>query len=509
MAEEISPKQQQPLDNLIEEQLENEVTSDEETEENDSGQLLSMDKNSNLHFSAAFGMIDTMKQDLESSDQKIDAENFMGWTPLMMAIRNGHIEAVKLLLEKGADITRKNKLGVNCFNLSIANGNHELVDTVLCHMLKGGISRNRIQENLSPISLAIVFKKTHLLRILISQGFDLNAITWKTGLTPLMFAAAVSADKIISVLELKGANAKARNYMGVNYQDILQWRRHGLENMRRNCNVSKPKLSLPPIDIRNKPTASTKVSPEEQIVDAVITKPMIEKMASPIPSGNSQLTNENKECTMEVCGVTPSILVTQEVCAATESSNFNVDENIANDENDQNQINRVEGHIPPINVIKPHHVAPTRSTKDKKFVQPLAVRNDSPTIHHSYQYQSPYNGLPCPLYIPVMNSPYVSSPVTPIMIPSPYPNFMTSVGDLPQNSPMNVMPPPQNQYQCGPPGPSIFFPSPMTRPDPNFAYDTNAVNPNPNSFNGSPMFYAVYPNIPNMQNVYSIPGPKP
>ncbi|XP_044764887.1 uncharacterized protein LOC123321390 [Coccinella septempunctata] len=506
MAEEISSKQQQPAENFTEEQLENDVMSDEELEENNSEQNLSMDKNSRLHFSAAFGKIDTIKQDLESPDQKIDAENFMGWTPLMMAIRNGHIEAVKLLLEKGADITKKNKLGMNCFNLSIANGNLELVDTVLRHMLKGGISRNRIQETLSPISLAIVFKKTHLLRMLISQGFNPNAMTSKTGLTPLMFAAAVSANKIISVLEEKGANAKARNYMGIHYQDILQWRRHGLENMRGNCNVTKPELTLTPIDIRNEPTASTNINLEAQMVDAVTTIPIVEEMAGLIPSGSNPVTEGNKDCTMELCG---GVFVSQEVCVATESSNLDVDENIANDENDQNQTNRMEGHFPPINVTKPHHVAPTASTKDKKFPQPLTIRNDSPIIHHPYQYQSPYNGLPCPLYIPVMNSSYVSSPVTPIMIPSPYPNFVTSVGDMSQNSPMNVMPPPQNQYQCGPPGPSIFFPSPMTRPDPNFAYDANAVNPVPNSYNGSPMFYAVYPNIPNMRNVYSLPGPKP
>lgn len=72
---------------------------------------VSMDKNTNLHFSSATGIIDQMKEDLKDKNQKIDAENFMGWTPLMFAVRNGQIEATKLLLEKGADVTKKNNMG--------------------------------------------------------------------------------------------------------------------------------------------------------------------------------------------------------------------------------------------------------------------------------------------------------------------------------------------------------------------------------------------------------------
>lgn len=70
---------------------------------------------------------------------------------------------------------------MNIFNLSVAAGNIELMDMILTHMLKGGISKNFIQENLSPISLSIILKKNYLTRYLIAQKFDINCATAKTG----------------------------------------------------------------------------------------------------------------------------------------------------------------------------------------------------------------------------------------------------------------------------------------------------------------------------------------
>lgn len=309
-----------------------------------------------------------------------------------------------------------------------------------------------------------------------------------------MFAAAVSAEKIIPVLEVKGADTKARNYMGVNHQEIIQWRRHGLENMK-GVVKPKPKFSLPTISVKT----VNEVSQETPPAAVVTTKPIVssvEKMASPIPPETNKKMDDNMEAAGETVTLPePKIFIKQEVIAR--SSNVDNQEIHFNDENDQNQMNQM--------MTNPNLLVQAKARKDKRVVQP-SLRNDSPIIQHAFNFQSPYNGLPCPLYFPVLNSPYgapVPSPVTPMMIHSPFPNMMAAIGDMPQNTPLNVNG--QNPFQF-PPGPPVFFPGPVPRPDMNYAYDSTTATPNPGGYPGSPFFYTVYPPMP---NVYPVPGPGP
>jgi ankyrin repeat protein len=61
-----------------------------------------------LHYAAAAGDLDIMRLLLEQHAY-IDAESPTGTTPLMLAAQEGQEEAVKLLLEEGADATLKDR----------------------------------------------------------------------------------------------------------------------------------------------------------------------------------------------------------------------------------------------------------------------------------------------------------------------------------------------------------------------------------------------------------------
>lgn len=68
------------------------------------------DRNRNIHIAAARGDEALVKKEIQRG-AKVDIENYLGWTPLMMAVRNGHYKVTSLLLQHRADATRKNKFG--------------------------------------------------------------------------------------------------------------------------------------------------------------------------------------------------------------------------------------------------------------------------------------------------------------------------------------------------------------------------------------------------------------
>jgi FOG: Ankyrin repeat len=70
-----------------------------------------------LHYAATTGQLAIMQLLLDQSAY-IDAESPNGTTPLMMAAHYGTPEAVKLLLEAGADASLKNQLGLTAIDFA-------------------------------------------------------------------------------------------------------------------------------------------------------------------------------------------------------------------------------------------------------------------------------------------------------------------------------------------------------------------------------------------------------
>ncbi|CAH1996297.1 unnamed protein product [Acanthoscelides obtectus] len=180
------------------------------------------DQNTTLHHAAAKGDVDKFKKEF-TEDMKIDVVNFLGWTPLMMACRNGHIEMAKHLLELRADASKSNYFGFSVFMISIASRKMELTEIILRHLLCGGISREKMQSIISPISLAILFQDQDIVSFLITKGFDLNAGPSDTGLTPLMFAAAMEDSASYKKLLQNGADPYKKNQSGSTAMEIKQF----------------------------------------------------------------------------------------------------------------------------------------------------------------------------------------------------------------------------------------------------------------------------------------------
>ena len=78
-----------------------------------------------LHYAATSGHVDILKMLLDQ-DAYIDAESPNGTTPLMMAAMYGTEQAVRFLLDAGADPAVKNQVGMAAADFAGAAGRQEL-----------------------------------------------------------------------------------------------------------------------------------------------------------------------------------------------------------------------------------------------------------------------------------------------------------------------------------------------------------------------------------------------
>lgn len=92
-----------------------------------------------LHYAAAIGN-NQIVQLLLDRYAYIDAESPNQTTPIMMAARGGHILTVKLLLDEGADLTLKNGAGMTALDFARAGGFNDIVEGLTYRLKKAGKS---------------------------------------------------------------------------------------------------------------------------------------------------------------------------------------------------------------------------------------------------------------------------------------------------------------------------------------------------------------------------------
>ncbi len=109
-------------------------------------------------------------------DAKTDTEErIAGETPLMLASKNGHVDAVKLLLDRGAQINARNpetpdsKRGMTALMLAAQQGHDEVVRMLLEH---GADATVKTQFGQTALDLAVRAKREKTVRLLkdYSQG---------------------------------------------------------------------------------------------------------------------------------------------------------------------------------------------------------------------------------------------------------------------------------------------------------------------------------------------------
>ena len=125
---------------------------------------------------------------------------------------DGHIEVVKYLLSKGANINT-NANGSNCLHVASQKGRVEIVEYILQNYNMGVNKRNG--ENETSLFIASENGQLAVVEELIRHGSDLEA-TGKYGMTPLLAACSSGRIDVIRVLLDSDADLMAETDDGTN-----------------------------------------------------------------------------------------------------------------------------------------------------------------------------------------------------------------------------------------------------------------------------------------------------
>ena len=130
--------------------------------------------------------------------------NYYSYTPLQICVMQHHTDAMRLLLELGADPNAKNFLGITALHEAAKKGHEDMVKLLLAAGADAAIQTG-VSFVVTPFDLAACNGHTHLLPLLRVPGVDLNAVRGN-GRTLLQDA-------------LKQANTWTPNAAG----DAVQW----------------------------------------------------------------------------------------------------------------------------------------------------------------------------------------------------------------------------------------------------------------------------------------------
>ncbi|UCC43738.1 MAG: ankyrin repeat domain-containing protein [Candidatus Zixiibacteriota bacterium] len=157
-----------------------------------------------LHIAVANGHIRIVELllDLGADLEAIDVD---GDTPLMRAAIGGHSEIFKLLLSRGADAHIKNINKHDILHYAVLGGSVEIID----HTLDMGRDINaKSRDGSTPLFQAVWKNDREVARFLLEKGADIEAQN-NHGFTPLYVARAVSNVDMAQLLVDNGANVEA------------------------------------------------------------------------------------------------------------------------------------------------------------------------------------------------------------------------------------------------------------------------------------------------------------
>ncbi len=143
-------------------------------------------------------------QALLKQNADVNASQGDGNTALHWAAYREDAEMVRVLLQAGANVKARTRLGgMTPLHLAATGGNAPIIDL----LLKAGAESNHANGNgTTPLMLAASSGRADAVKLLLDRGADPNARDITNGQTPVMFAAALNRAPVIQMLAERGAS---------------------------------------------------------------------------------------------------------------------------------------------------------------------------------------------------------------------------------------------------------------------------------------------------------------
>ena len=122
---------------------------------------------------------------------------------LFYAIQRGvSLEALELLVEAGMDLHFVNREGLGALDIAIKYRRPDIVR--FCKERGISLSTTRRKSGMTPLMLAAAFNDTQMVEYLLEEGAELNGVD-AYGMTALDYARKMGQQKVKELLEAKGA----------------------------------------------------------------------------------------------------------------------------------------------------------------------------------------------------------------------------------------------------------------------------------------------------------------
>jgi ankyrin repeat protein len=157
-----------------------------------------------LMHAAAFGSLDAVRLLLDKGAD-VNAKSASGATALMWAATD--LAKVRLLVERGADVNAASNLGHTALELAaMSDSSSEIVRLLLA---RGADPKAVDKAQMSTLHAATMGNDTETIRQLVAAGVEVNSADLLTGSTPLMNGAQNGNLEAVKLLLSKGANPNA------------------------------------------------------------------------------------------------------------------------------------------------------------------------------------------------------------------------------------------------------------------------------------------------------------
>src|ERR1700674_50005 len=146
----------------------------------------------------------------------INSRNRLGDSPLLIAAKGGNTPLALLLVERGADVNQRNLAGVSPLMAAAFEGNAELARSLLA---KGADTGPADRVKKTAAVYAAGNGHAEVLRMLFDAGVPVNQ-RYDNELTALMWASAYGRDDAVKLLLARGADVSGRDNRGKSAADM-------------------------------------------------------------------------------------------------------------------------------------------------------------------------------------------------------------------------------------------------------------------------------------------------